>query len=71
MKVEEKAFKLKDLSELTGKLTFKAETEVDAVQLAALHNQWINPKGRVKQLREEALVRYCKNKNVTIKATPR
>lgn len=53
-------------TEMVKKVTFTAESEVDAVQLAALFNQWTQSKGRAKQLRKEALLRYCKKHNVTI-----
>ena len=58
------------VGEMCGSITFKAENEVDAVQLAALYNGWVHAKkGRVQQLREEALARYCKKNNVKITAS--
>jgi hypothetical protein len=69
MKIEAKSLNKKtSVGEMCGSITFKAENEVDAVQLAALYNGWIHAeKGRVRQLREEALARYCRENNVTIK----
>lgn len=79
MKIEAKAYRYKtethgknvDLNTLCGSITFKAESEVDAVQLAALYNGWVHADtGRIRQLREEALTRYCKKNNVTVTITP-
>lgn len=68
MKIDASSFDKKtDLREKCRSLKFTAETEIDAVQLAALYEGWVHAKkGRVLQLREEALARYCKKNNVTI-----
>jgi hypothetical protein len=68
MKIDAKAFgKKNSVNSMCGSITFKAESEVDAVQLAALFNGWRNTEyGRVRQLRQEALDRYCRENNVTI-----
>jgi len=68
MKVEAKAFGRKGCtSEKVGKLVFEAQNEVDAVQLAAIFEQFHEGKGRLHQLRAEALQRYCRKHNVTIR----
>lgn len=55
------------VDEMCGSITFKADNEIDAVQLAALYNGWVHAKkGRIQQLREEANARYCKKHNVEI-----
>ena len=68
MKINAKSLNKKsNVDEMCGSITFKADNEVDAVQLAALYNGWVHAeKGRVQQLREEALARYCKKHNVEI-----
>ena len=72
MKINAKSLNKKvSVGEMCGSITFKAENEVDAVQLAALYNGWVHAeKGRVQQLREEALARYCRENNVSINIIP-
>lgn len=71
MKADVKAFKKHDTREMCGKLVFTAQSEVDAVQLAALYQHWFltnaeegNP---VTAMRMEALEAYCKKNNVTVR----
>ena len=67
MKINVKSLSRKtSTNEFVGTLTFKADNEVDAIELAALADQWVNVKGRAKQLRSEALKKYCKKHNVTV-----
>ena len=72
MKIKATSFNKKvSVGEMCGSITFKAENEVDAVQLAALYNGWVHAeKGRVQQLREEAVARYCRENNVSVTITP-
>ena len=73
MRIEVKAFgrkKTTDTREQCGSLTFKADNDVDAVQLAALANAWCYPKkGRHKNLTEfraHAIESYAKKHNLRI-----
>lgn len=71
MRAEVKSFKKNDTREMCGKLVFTAESDVDAVQLAALYQHWFltnaekgNP---VTKMRKKALEVYCKKHHVTIR----
>lgn len=56
-------------SKMVGKIVFKADNEVDAVQLAALARDWANldeKPNRISQYREEVLKKFCRDNNVQI-----
>lgn len=67
MKIDAKRFKNKDLRTMCGSITFKAEDEVDAIQLAALYNNWlagIEDNGSLGQMRRESLEKYHEDLNM-------
>lgn len=71
MKIEARAFgrgkKGTDVREKCGRLSFVAEGDVDAVQLAALYRGWVMSEGdAIKNFRKSALSEYCKKHNLTI-----
>jgi hypothetical protein len=70
MKIEAKGYgrnRKRDVREHCGRLTFIAQDEVDAIELASLYLQWTSGgNNRVNQLRREALLRYCRENNVSI-----
>jgi hypothetical protein len=66
MKIDAKGYcRSGDIYEKCGKLTFTSESEVDAVQLAALLEAW-HGSDKIKEIRHDALERYCHKHNVTI-----